>query len=363
MLERVEWGAFRLGDLFVFKAIKQAKSQKIIPTDNTINGVPYIIQSTANNMFSRNVNKQWLIDNNEAPVSGNRIVLGVTLPAVSYQPKEFGASQVITATSDWLNENLGKFIAMSISKLMYKFSYGKKPGIEIYKKLTIQLPTKNGEIDFDFMENFINDLEAQRIAQLDAYLVENGLDDYHLTAEEQQVLEQFENDKVEWGEFKLGALFEINTYKKRFDANKVSISEIGKPYVVRTSLNNGIRGYINEDKQYLNDGNTISFGQDTATMFYQEKPYFTGDKIKILKSKDSRFNKKNGLYFISTMTKSFSSFSWGRSSFSIKIIGNQPMKLPTKNKKPDYETMEILISAIQKTAIKDVVLYVEKKKK
>ena len=64
----------------------------MIPTDNTSSGVPYIVQSTVNNMFSRNVNKKWLIENGEAPVSGNRIVLGVTLPAVSYQPNEFGAS-------------------------------------------------------------------------------------------------------------------------------------------------------------------------------------------------------------------------------------------------------------------------------
>jgi hypothetical protein len=83
----VEWGEYRLGDLFEFEAIKQAKSQKDIPTDNGSSWVPYIVQSTFNNMFSRNVNKKWLIDNNEAPVSGNRIVLWVTLPAVSYQPR------------------------------------------------------------------------------------------------------------------------------------------------------------------------------------------------------------------------------------------------------------------------------------
>ena len=48
--------------------------------------------------------------------------------------------------------------------------------------------------------------------------------------------------------------------------------------------NNGQKGFINEDESFLNDGNTISFGQDTATMYYQEFPYFTGDKIKIVKS-------------------------------------------------------------------------------
>ena len=131
--------------------------------------------------------------------------------------------------------------------------------------------------------------------------------------------------------------------------------------MVRTALNNGIRGYINEDEQFLNDGNTISFGQDTATMFYQEKPYFTGDKIKILKSKNDGLNKLNGLFLVETMTKSFSSFSWGGSSFNVEIIGNQLIEIPTNNKKPDYKTMQTLISAIQKQVIKDVVLYVDKK--
>jgi len=242
-----------------------------------------------------------------------------------------------------------------------KYDYGNKFNRVAMNKTKIQLPTKNGKIDFDFMGSFMSELEAERIGELEAYLSATGLKDYTLTTKEEQALRDFDKGKIKFQEFKIDELFEINTYKKRFDANKVSISEIGKPYVVRTSLNNGIRGYISEDEQFLNDGNTISFGQDTATMFYQEKPYFTGDKIKILKSKSSKFNKKNGLYFISTMTKSFSSFSWGGSSFSIKIIGSQLMKLPIKNDKPDYEIMGTLISAIQKLVIKDVVLYVDRK--
>jgi len=233
--------------------------------------------------------------------------------------------------------------------------------LEDIKNYVIKIPIKNNEIDFEFMEKFISELEVEHISELEAYLLASGLKDYRLTNKEKQVLDDFKSGKIEFSEFKIEELFEINSYKKRFDANKVAISNIGNPYVVRTSSNNGIRGYIDEDKQFLNEGNTISFGQDTATMFYQEKPYFTGDKIKIIKSKDSRFNRLNGLFFISTMTKSFSSFSWGGSSFSVKVIGNQLMKLPTKNQQPNYELMETLISAIQKMVIKDVVLYVEEK--
>lgn len=239
-----------------------------------------------------------------------------------------------------------------------KYDYGNKFNRVAMNKTKIQLPTQNGKIDFDFMESFMTDLEAERITKLENYLTANNLNDYTLNAKEKQVLKDFENNKIKFNEFQIGKLFHINSYKKRFDANKVIISNIGKPYVVRTSLNNGIRGYIEEDEQFLNEANTISFGQDTATMFYQERPYFTGDKIKILKSKDNSFNKQNALFFISSMTKSFSSFSWGGSSFSVNVITNQIVKLPIQNSKPDYQTMETLISAIQKMVIKDVVKYV-----
>lgn len=167
----------------------------------------------------------------------------------------------------------------------------------------------------------------------------------HLTQELQQ---------VKWAEFELQELFEVKTSKKRFDANKVKIEDIGYPYVVRTAANNGIKGYLNEDEMYLNERNTISFGQDTATMFYQEKPYFTGDKIKILKPTFTSFNKRNAQFFIPIMTRAFSSFSWGSSSFSEKIIKSQKLSLPIKPNanldklaQIDFDFMENFIAQLE----------------
>ena len=81
-------------------------------------------------------------------------------------------------------------------------------------------------------------------------------------------------------------MFEINSSKKIYHAseiNKIFNSQIKNsfPYVVRTTQNNGIRGYINEDKLYANDENTLSFAQDTFSVFYQKQKYFTGNKSKI----------------------------------------------------------------------------------
>ncbi|MBK8443230.1 MAG: restriction endonuclease subunit S [Sphingobacteriales bacterium] len=165
---------------------------------------------------------------------------------------------------------------------------------------------------------------------------------------------------VEWGEFKIGDLFEVNSSEKRFDANKVNVLRNGRfPYVVRTASNNGQKGFIDEDTQYLNEGNTISFGQDTATMFYQEIPYFTGDKIKIVKAKNKRFNKKNAQFFILAISKAFGSFSWGGSSFEVKIIKNQKIQLPTRNGEIDYEFMESVIAELEAERIARLDAYLQ----
>lgn len=165
---------------------------------------------------------------------------------------------------------------------------------------------------------------------------------------------------VKWGEYTLGDLFEVESYTKRFDANKVTVKEKGKyPYIVRTSSNNGQKGFIDEDIKYLNEGNTIAFGQDTATMFYQEKPYFTGDKVKILKPKNSKFNRDNAQFFLAAMRKPFELFSWGGSSYNVDIIKSQTIELPVKGGEIDFDFMESLIAELEGQRIAELEAYLK----
>lgn len=143
---------FKVDDLFNISTIKQAKSQSLIPTDDQ--GVPYIVQSTRNNMCCRNVNEQWLIDHNESPVDGNCIVLGVTLPAISYQPDKFGASQVIIARANFLNEHIGIYCAELFKKQMNRFSYSAKPSIKAYKETLLPLPIQTDHNNIPFKDPF-----------------------------------------------------------------------------------------------------------------------------------------------------------------------------------------------------------------
>jgi len=280
-----------------------------------------------------------------------------------YRDYEFGAGD---DTGVYWNDkqNYSKEVMMFLATAMQlstagKFSYGKKLRSSKSLDLKILLPTKNNAIDFDFMEEFIAEIEAERVAEIEAYLTAAGFKDTELTAEEAAALNK---DDVEWREYRLGDLFEIKSYKKRFDANKTTLVEgTGHPYIVRQGHSNGQKGYIDEDIKFLNEGNTISFGQDTATAFYQEKPYFTGDKIKILKLKSDKFSKLNALFFITAVNKAFSDFSWGASSYNIDTIKSQKLLLPTKNNSIDFDFMEHFIRAIEKEIIRGVVEFGEKK--
>ncbi|GAA8079341.1 restriction endonuclease subunit S [Helicobacter pylori] len=282
-----------------------------------------------------------------------------------------------------INHKIGLFLSTLFFDYPKKFGYENMCSWAKIKNDKVILPLKPtaktqtlDDIDFHFMEKFIAELEQCRLAELEAYLKATGLSNTTLSNDEENALNLFNGKNsggggntpcgLTWQSFKLGDLFEVLPYKKRFDANKVNIyaskTKDTYPYVVRTSLNNGIRGYLKENTNFLNAGNTISFGQDTATMFYQEKPYFTGDKIKILRCKNPNFNKINALFFITSLTKAFRNFSWGSASFSVGIIENQNISLPTnQHGKIDFHFMHTLINALMKQTIQGVAEYCDAK--
>ena len=244
------------------------------------------------------------------------------------------------------------YLITALNKGLKKFDggYAVYPTLETLRTMPLQLPIlPDGTPDFEYMEAYIAQLEAERVAQLEAYLLATGLADYDLSHEDERVLAH----EPVWGEFRVGDLFWITSSKKKFNAVDVKFGG-SYPYVARGEANNGIRGYIDSDVSYLNDGNTISFGQDTATMFYQELPYFTGDKIKIFRFK-GKFNKILALFFMVALKRGFSMFSWGQ-SFNERILEDTKIQLPIfPDGTPDFEYMEAYIRVQQKQVIADVV--------
>ena len=358
---------FLIQDVLQWQPQKEIDPLKIpLLSENNSIKYPFYGQATINNgIISFLSLTEKVLNNKEGKPtilihSNNQNVVYLETPF--YLKDGHGATSVLQ--SENLNEKNALYIITCIKKVISKkFSYNEKATKIALKNTYISLPVdKNDEIDYKYMENYISELEEERISELSAYLKVSGLEDYKLTDEEQKSVEKFNNKEVKPKSFKLGEgndrLFDITTTKKKFNANCIKFG--GKyPYVARSSINNGIRGYITEDEQYLNEAKTISFGQDTATMFYQEKPYFTGDKIKIMTYREKELDKNLACYLITLMKKAFQNFSWGQSSFNETILKNIEIEMPITNigniDYIDYDFIENFINAQQKLAIKNIV--------
>lgn len=169
--------------------------------------------------------------------------------------------------------------------------------------------------------------------------------------------------KVRWGEFKIDDVFNIDSSKGIYHAVNIDIFddriEGSYPYVVRTSKNNGVRGYTIQNINTLNPKNTISFAQDTSEMFFQKEDYFTGNKIKIMSLKDKSIilNDKKSMFLISIMNYGFNSFVWG-SSFDTSLLKLVKISLPIKNDNSiDFDFMDTFISELEAYHISELEAY------
>ncbi|GAA9746281.1 hypothetical protein VN0170_03240 [Helicobacter pylori] len=174
---------------------------------------------------------------------------------------------------------------------------------------------------------------------------------------------------IKWGEFKLGDLFEVLSSKKIYHANTIKIHdtqiENSYPYVVRATTNNGIKGFIIDDPTFTNEKNTLSFAQDTFTVFYQKQPYFTGNKVKVLKPKFA-FKSPKILHFISAILQFIlKPLTWGLGSTTESIAEfkfSLPLK-PTANTQTledtDFDFMEKFIAELEQCRLAELEAYLK----
>ncbi|MBC1679669.1 type II restriction endonuclease subunit R [Listeria welshimeri] len=364
-LSQVKWGEFKIGDLFEKIKVKSlsyktaelpcnAKDEFVLPA------LTAGIQNQGLNNYVPRSNATIL--KNVISVSAN----GANTGATFYQSKEFTVLQDSYAIKwkserDLLSDNSNLFLTSAISKTIYgNYEWTNKAGWEKIKSEKIQLPIKKGEIDFDFMDSFVAELEAERILELEAYLSATGLKDYDLTLDEQRALNDFE--KLKFDKYKVVDFFNVMNTKSILSRN-ISKNSGKTPYLCASTENNAISSYISYDEKYMDKGNCIFIGGKTFVVTYQKDDFYSNDSHNLalyLKSEE-KMNKLIQLYLATCIDKSLKhKYSWG-DSISNKKIQKDDVYLPSHNGHPDYNIMETLISAIQKLVIKDVVLYSDRK--
>lgn len=359
-LKNVEWGEFKLERLFEKIKVNSLKYKtKNLPKHRTSEySLPALTAGIENQGLNNYVpNKGATVLKNVISISAN----GANTGATFYQNKEFTVLQDAYAIkwifdNNVLSDNQYLFLTSSISKTVYgNYEWTNKAGWERIKTENIKLPINiDGSIDFDFMESFIAELEAEHIDKLSAYLKVSGLDNYELSDEEKNAVNNYQS--LKWDTYNLERLFGKSTRGKRLKGDDRIAGTL--PFVTAGEASEGISAYISNDVEVFEKNTT------TIDMFgsakYRNYRYGADDHVAVVHTEAVPI--KASIFLTAAIHKAAHTdkFNYGH-NFYAKDADALDIQLPIKDGKPDYNTMAALISAIQKLVIKDVVLYADKR--
>ncbi|WP_082210641.1 N-6 DNA methylase [Flavobacterium sp. ABG] len=159
-LENKEWSEFYLKEIFT--EIQRGKRLK--KDDHKRGEMPYVSSTAMNNGIDG-----FISNNNGVRIFKNCLTIANSgsVGATFFQPFSFVASDHVTKLQ---NDNFNKFIYLftaSVTKrLSEKYSFNREINDQRIKREKILLPiNKNGEPDYDFMENFIKKLVCEKLTK------------------------------------------------------------------------------------------------------------------------------------------------------------------------------------------------------
>ena len=359
-----KFGEFRIGDLFCIQTPKRKFDANKIQFGGQY---PYVARGDKNNGIRGYINESTQYLNDE-----NTISFGQDTATMFFQRDKYFTGdkiKIFKPINFCLNSRLANYIIASMRRGFSNFAWGSSSfNVGILKEVKIILPTLGGEINFSFMEKFIEELERERVEELDAYLAATGLKDYKLTEKEEDALAKFD-EFSKWGGVaegfenkKAGNLFSV-TSNRQLNKDSFRFLDNGEyPYFTRTVLNNGIAGYVDYlDDEHKIKGHSIAVGMLGMQFFYMDKDFYAGQFTKTLYPKFSVFSQRIAQYFIVLLNKNQKIYQGGLVRDFENLFNKTTLLLPVKDGEIYYEFMENFIKAIEKLVIKNVVLWADKK--
>lgn len=171
---------------------------------------------------------------------------------------------------------------------------------------------------------------------------------------------------VEWGEFFIGGsngLFDITSTKSGIDKNKLNIDVGLIPYITRTDMQNGINMFITDkqnNRYNIDEGNVITIGLDTQTVFYQPTAFYTGQNIQVLRN--NNLNKYTAMFIIPSIKIQMQKFNWGGNGATLGRLNRTRLILPINSQgQPNWQFMEDYIKQEQKQQVQKIIAYYERK--
>lgn len=300
------------------------------------------------------------------PANSISVALGGSIGSCFLQTKPFYTGQNVSVLlfDDAVSDEAKLFITtMFMNECKYKYvAFGRELNVHIRKDFVFFLPIQHnadGSIlidakktysddgyvpDWEFMENYIKSLHSKPITTK----ISGGS------------IPDLEIDK--WEEFRVGNLFS-NIYKaKAHTKDEVIETDRGIHFVSRTDTNNGVDIVVkNDGLEGIEKANCITIGDTTATCYYQNEDYVTGDHMVVLRAE--WMNMYTGLFIRTIIMQEYIRYCYGR-AYRMDLIKNTMIKLPIQrdekgnpiidnSKKysekgyiPDWEFMENYIKSL-----------------
>ena len=269
----------------------------------------------------------------------------------NYMDVDFiGTTDIVAGYNEYLNEFIGAFLATIYSQERPKYSFGRKWKTHL-RDTEVKLPVQRnvdgtaviddscrwsdaGYVpDWEFMGNYIKSLRYKPLTT-------------------KNKAEQMPELKMsEWKDFRFGDLISSIYKAKAINKDDLTETDIGVDsirYITRTSENNGCELLAVRSELPMNiveKGNAISIGDTTATCFYQDEDFITGDHIVVVRA-DEWLNKYTGLFIVAMLQGEQYKYSYGR-AFLMDRIKETVIKLPVDTDgNPDWQFMENYIKAL-----------------
>jgi len=355
--------SFKIKQLFTVINNPQLDKENFVFSEDA--NYPYFTRTENNNGILGYV--EYLDD--EHKIKGNSLAVGMISMKFHYMAHDFYAGQftkTLIPTFDGFDEAIALFFIGILNKhSSYYQSYLVREFVSRVNNTICDIPVIENpnpgheytvdDIDWQYIRDYITELECDRIKELATYLQATGLNDYELTEEDKKVLSE---EKI-FSDFDIVKVFTVKNTKCIMQSQIVPNSGI-IPYVTASNENNAISSYIDCSSEWIDEGNCVFIGGKTLVITYQEKDFCSNDShnLALYLNDDSHRTHYVYKYMVGALKSALShKYYWG-DSISRKKIQTDKMLLPiTSDREPDYNYMEKYIRAMEKVVIANVVKY------
>lgn len=313
-IDTSEWKKFRVGDLFEACLSKDDIQPKdfvegkipLVSSGKENNGIIAFVEDKKARLWEANTltidmfGKVFYQENPYFAVSHGRV--NILLPKIS------------------MTKGCLQFMGCAIEKVtLQKYAFNEMcTGTKVLKD-NIKLPaTPDGAPDWAYMESYMANLETKVAESMTLLQAAKN-------AEKKKV------DTREWGEFRVGELFEVKI-SKSVDKGELEFAEDGEyDFIGRTPLNNGIQGRLNKLKFEANQEGTYSIAQiGMHVCQYRERKWYASQNIFVLTPFAEKSHKANK--FIATIITRYLDCAYGEDTYATyptaKTLPHLKIKLP-----------------------------------